>query len=162
MRVNLLERALGGLGRMARSRGGAGVPAHLETGIEGEDTAFFYLRRKGYVIVARRWACGERPGDVDLIAWDGTLLCFFEVKTRTAQDMTPAESAVDRHKRHTLRRLARAYLRHLPGDERPEVRFDVVSVYLVPGRPREVVHFESAFGWNEGGPDQAERHSTFG
>jgi len=86
---------------------------------------------------------------VDLIAWDGPTLCFVEVKTRTAQDMTPAEMAVDRHKRNTLRRLATHYIRQLPQTERPPVRFDIVSVYLVPGRPREFVHFENAFGWEE-------------
>lgn len=157
MRVNLLETAMDSLGRVARRRGGYGVPAHLETGLEGEEAAFFYLRRKGYTIVARRWSCGEGPGDVDLIAWDGDLLCFFEVKTRTARDMTPAEAAVDRRKRVTLRRLAHAYLRRLPGEERPPVRFDVVSVYLVPGQKREFVHFENAFGWDEDREEWAAR-----
>ncbi len=149
MRMGWLERALAGLDRIARRRGRASVPAHLETGIEGEEAAFFFLRRKGYVVVARRWSSGDRPGDVDLIAWQGPLLCFVEVKTRTAQDMTPAEAAVDRHKRYTLRRLATQYLRQLPGPERPPVRFDVMSVYLVPGRAREFVHFENAFAWEE-------------
>ena len=144
-----LERALGGLDGLARRRGRATVPEHLSTGIEGEDAAFFFLRRKGFVVVARRWSAGDRPGDVDLIAWDGPTLCFVEVKTRTAQDMTPAEMAVDRHKRNTLRRLATHYIRQLPQTERPPVRFDIVSVYLVPGRPREFVHFENAFGWEE-------------
>jgi len=150
MRAGWLERALGGLGGIARRRGRSGVPDHLETGIEGEEAAFFFLRRKGYVMVARRWSAGDRPGDIDLIAWQGPLLCFIEVKTRTAQDMTPAEAAVGRHKRYTLRRLATQYLRQLPGGpERPPVRFDVISVYLVPGRAREFVHFENAFGWEE-------------
>ena len=148
-RAGWMERALAGLDRIAHRRGRVTVPEHLSTGIEGEDAAFFFLRRKGYVVVARRWSCGERPGDVDLIAWDGTILCFVEVKTRTAKDMTPAESAVDRHKRHTLRRLASQYIRQLPQPERPQVRFDVVSVYLVPGQPGEFVHFENAFGWEE-------------
>ena len=49
------------------------VPAHLAVGIEGEDAALFYLRRKGYTIVARRWSSGDVPGDVDLIAWDGPM-----------------------------------------------------------------------------------------
>ena len=144
-----LERALAGLDGIARRRGRVTVPEHLSTGIEGEDAAFFFLRRKGYVVVARRWSSGDRPGDVDLIAWNGSILCFVEVKTRTAKDMTPAEVAVDRHKRHTLRSLATQYIRQLPQPERPTVRFDIVSVYLVPGQPREFVHFENAFGWEE-------------
>ena len=146
-RPGWLERALAGLDGIARRRGRRKGPEHLSTGIEGEEATLFFLRRKGYVIVARRWTSGDRPGDVDLIAWDGPVLGFVEVKTRTAQDMTPAEAAVDRHKRHTLRRLATQYLRQLGRPDRPPVRFDIVSVYLVPGRPREFVHFENAFGW---------------
>ncbi len=147
--ISLLERALGGLDALAQRRNAkAEVPRHLSVGLEGEDAAFFYLRRKGYTIVARRWSSGDVPGDVDLIAWDGPMLCFVEVKTRTAHDLTPAEAAVDRHKRAILRRLARRYLRQLPHGAAP-VRFDVISVYLVPGEEREFVHFEASFGWNE-------------
>jgi len=125
------------------------LPAHLLTGIEGEDAAYFHLRRKGYIMVARRWSAGNLPGDIDLIAWQGELLCFIEVKTRTARDLSPAEIAVDSHKRHTLRRLARQYVRQLPLPQAPEVRFDVMSVYLEPGRKKEFEHFENAFGWSE-------------
>jgi putative endonuclease len=148
LRIALLECGLAGLDRLARGRG-AELPMHLQTGLSGEDAAFFYVRRKAYTVVARRWSAGNVPGDVDLIAWDGPLLCFIEVKTRTAHDMSPAESAVDRHKQFTLRRLARAYLRQLPGTEPPPVRFDVVSVYQLPGRKDEIVHFENAFGWTD-------------
>jgi putative endonuclease len=124
------------------------LPLHLQTGLAGEDAAFFELRRKGYTVVARRWSAGNISGDMDLIAWQGSMLVFIEVKTRTARDMSPAESAVDRHKQYVLRRLARAYVRQLPQAEAPPVRFDVMSVYLVPGEKREIVHFENAFGWS--------------
>jgi putative endonuclease len=145
MRVAWLERALNGLHRFAHKRGRSGsLPAHLAVGIEGEDAALFHLRRKGYTIVARRWSSGDVPGDVDLIAWDGPMLCFIEVKTRSAHDMTPAETAVDEHKRNVLRRLARRYVRQLPQQTAPPVRFDVVSVYLIPGREKEFQHFEGS------------------
>lgn len=151
MRTALLERGIGGLDRLAKWRKtGATVPKHLAVGMDGEDAAFFYLRRKGYTVVARRWSSGEVPGDVDLIAWNGPMLCFVEVKTRTARDLNPAESAVDRHKRNNLRRLAHRYVRQLPAKGAPPVRFDVISVYLVPGQEREFVHFEGSFNWNEG------------
>jgi putative endonuclease len=143
----LLERSLAGLDWVGRRRNTPKLPEHLITGQRGEDAAFFELRRKGYIVVAGRWTAGNLPGDVDLIAWQGTMLCFIEVKTRTAHDMAPAEAAVDRHKQYVLRRLARAYLRQLPQAEAPQTRFDVMSVYLVPGKKREIVHFENAFGW---------------
>jgi putative endonuclease len=150
MRIGCEERALAGLAWAVRRQGrGDALPAHLATGIEGETAAFFYLRRKGYVVVARRWSSGDVPGDVDLIAWQGTMLCIVEVKTRTARDASPAEIAVDSHKRNTLRRLARRYVRQLPQESAPPVRFDVLSVYLVPGEKKEFQHFEGSFGWSE-------------
>lgn len=150
MRIAWLERALDGLHQIARKRRrSGGLPAHLVIGIEGEDAVLFYLQRKGYTVVARRWSSGDVPGDVDLIAWHGPMLCFIEVKTRTAHDMTPAETAVNEHKRNVLRRLARRYVRQLPQITAPPMRFDVVSVYQVPGREREFQHFEGSFGWGD-------------
>jgi putative endonuclease len=150
MRVAGLERGLAGLNWVTRRRGPAAtLPAHLATGIDGEDAAFFYLRRKGYIVVARRWSSGDLRGDLDLIAWQGPMLCFVEVKTRTARDATPAEVAVDSHKRNLLRRLAHRYVHQLPLQTAPSVRFDILSVYLVPGRKKQFEHFEGAFGWSE-------------
>lgn len=148
------EQLLAGMEWLARRRGrNPEMPAHLLVGMEGEDAAFFYLRRKGYTVVARRWSSGNLRGDIDLIAWHGSLLCVIEVKTRSAHDMAPAEAKVDSQKRHMLRRLARQYVRQLPQKEPPQVRFDVVSIYLLPGAEREFVHFENAFGWDENRDD---------
>jgi putative endonuclease len=150
IRIGCWERALAGLGWLEAWRGRAAVLAnHLRTGMAGEEAACFYLLRNGYRVVARRWSAGNVPGDIDLIAWQGTLLCFVEVKTRTAHDMTPAEAAVDGHKRSVLRRLARRYVQQLPQQTAPLVRFDVLSVYLVAGEKKEFVHFENAFAWSE-------------
>lgn len=103
-------------------------PAHQQTGRRGEQAAYFHLRKLGYVMVARNFRSPHRRGEIDLIAWDGDVLCFIEVKTRTSQAVKPAEAAVDRDKMRQLRLVAREYLRQL----QPECpwRFDVVSVYL--------------------------------
>src|SRR5580698_9086997 len=107
--------------------------------------------RPSFTFAARAtsWSCGYQRGDLDLIAWQGEMLCFIEVKTRTAHDIAAAEVTVDSNKRHTLRKLARAYIRQLPMKASPPVRFDVLSVYLIPGKEKEFVHFEAAFGWSE-------------
>ncbi len=150
MRAAFLQRAFSMLNSLARRRSRDSTPVHLTIGIDGEDAAFFHLVSKGYKVVARRWSARKLPGDVDLIAWQGTLLCFFEVKTRTQRDMTPAHAAVDQHKRRVLRRLASAYLRQLPRkNARPNVRFDVIGVYLIPGSSPEIEHYENSFGWSE-------------
>lgn len=124
------------------------MPAHLAAGLRGEQAALFELRRRGVVIVARRWTTARLRGDVDLIGWSTGQLCFVEVKTRTARDLTPAESQVDDDKRRMLRSLARGYLRSFPATERASipVRFDVLSVYLV-GRTPQFDYFPGAFGW---------------
>jgi len=145
--VDAQEWGLRQIGRIADRRGPASAP-HLVTGIRGERAVLFELRRRGCVVVARRWTSTRMRGDVDLIAWDGDCLCFIEVKTRTARGLAPAESAVDEDKRTMLRRLARIYLRAFPEPERKtiRVRFDVVSVYSVDRQP-EFEFFPSAFGW---------------
>jgi putative endonuclease len=148
--IGCVERTLAGLDWLAARRAKKpALPAHLVTGEQGEEATFFYLLRNGYRVVARRWSSGNLPGDLDLVAWQGPLLCFFEVKARTARDATPAEAAIDRHKRNTLRRLARQYVRQLPNGSAPQVRFDVVSVYLVPDQEPGLLHFENAFDWHE-------------
>jgi putative endonuclease len=124
------------------------VPAHLATGERGEREALFHLRKMGYTIVARRWKSAKLWGDVDLVGWDGEWLCFIEVKTRSGRDAISAESAVDRDKQDMLRRMARAYLRGFPEKLRADVpvRFDVVSVYLLPSGV-EFDLYPGAFGW---------------
>jgi putative endonuclease len=148
--VNALEYCVAGLDWLAECRGRQSrLPAHLQTGERGEEAVFFFLRKNGFTVVARRWNDGPLAGDVDLIAWQGGVLCFLEVKTRTSNDVATASSAVDRNKRRILRRLARQYLRQLPETERPQTRFDIVAVYELPGRPREIRLIPGAFGWSE-------------
>ena len=81
-------------------------------------------------------------GDVDLIGWDGDVLCFVEVKTRTQRDSTPAESAVDEDKRSVVRDLARAYLRTL--DETERERFRCASTWCRCMRCRESRRLKSS------------------
>jgi putative endonuclease len=110
------------------------TPRHLQTGLRGELEAMFFLKRLGFTVVERRWQSPDHRGDLDLVTFEGDTLCFVEVKTRTARDLTPAALAVDAEKRRTLERLAGSYLRRVRFLDRPEkvlVRFDIVSVYLL-------------------------------
>jgi putative endonuclease len=122
------------------------LPAHLLLGERGEDAAFFHLRALGYTVVARRWRSERLAGDLDLVAWDGSMLVVFEVKSRSSRGIAPAELAVDGHKQDMLRRMASAYLRQLPELHRQSVhlRFDVLSVYFDSGEP-VFEHRRSAF-----------------
>jgi putative endonuclease len=103
------------------------LPAHQRIGVRGEEDAYFYLRRQGYVMVARNFRSPSHRGEIDLIGWDKDVLCFIEVKTRTTRDVKPAEAAVDQAKQRALAAVSRDYLRHLALP--CQWRFDIVSVY---------------------------------
>ena len=119
------------------------VAPHLATGRRGERMAYYHLRRMGYVMVARNWRTRGRRGEVDLVGWDGSILCFIEVKTRTSHAVATAEAAVDDDKQRELRAMAAAFLRRR--SPRPQFRFDVVSVYLIPGAEPVIEVFKDAF-----------------
>jgi putative endonuclease len=95
-------------------------------------------------MVARNFPSPRRRGEIDLIGWEGDVLCFIEVKTRTSRDVKPAEAAVDSEKRRELAGMAREYLRRLP--DAVQWRFDLVSVYHEnsSGLPR-IELFKNAF-----------------
>jgi putative endonuclease len=134
------------LDKQARRRGEDPKPEHLLTGELGEDHAFFHLQSLGYTIVARRWVSARVKGDLDIVGWDGDTLVVFEVKTRTARDLFPAELAVNVAKQRQLRKMTAAWLAQLPARHRVRVpvRFDVLSVYLVTDKP-EFEHISDAF-----------------
>jgi putative endonuclease len=123
-----------------------GRAPHLELGRRGEESAFFYLRRHGYTVVARGWRSAKVAGDLDLVAWEGNTLCFIEVKTRTSRNVATAESAVDGDKTRVLRRMARQYLLALPVAP-DHVRFDVVTIYYLAQEPAEIQLYRGAFDW---------------
>lgn len=131
-----------------------GLAPHLATGILGEQEAMYFLRARGYQVVAQRWSAGSVRGDLDLVAWQGSdagrTLVIVEVKTRTRRDFAPADLAVDAAKRKQLRRVTAAYLRQFPRAVRDAipVRFDVLSVYLLRDGA-EVEQSCGAFGRNE-------------
>jgi putative endonuclease len=119
-------------------------PQHQRTGRRGEEDAYFYLRRRGYTIVARNFRSPHHRGELDLVGWDHDILCIIEVKTRTSRDFKPAEAAVDRDKQRELSLVARDFLRHLPAS--CQWRFDVLAVYYIGGESRPSFElFQNAF-----------------
>jgi putative endonuclease len=117
------------------------------TGIRGETYAYWYLRRHGYIVVAKNYRRSGMKGEIDLIGYDGRVLAFVEVKTRSASDNRPAqpEEAVNAEKRGHLVRMARQFLRERRTDREP-YRFDILAIESRPGtRPTVRLH-KGAFG----------------
>jgi putative endonuclease len=156
-RIHAIERMFTMLDRLSGKLGRTPNRApHLALGIRGEEAAFFYCRRVGYIVTARGWRSHRYAGDLDLIGWEGDCLCFIEVKARTTRDVASAESAVDESKRTTLRKIARHYLRQLP--EPAATRFDILSIYFEREMPPDFLLFRNAFGWSEAPGYRASRH----
>jgi len=120
------------------------IPEHQKTGRRGEEAAYFHLRKLGYVMVARNFRSPRRRGEIDLVGWEGDVLCFIEVKTRTSRDVKPAHLAVDRDKQRELIAMAHEYLHRLRGQ--PLWRVDVLSVYFEEPRTTPYIElFRNAF-----------------
>jgi putative endonuclease len=120
------------------------VPAdpRARFGREGEARAEAALRDAGLRILARRFR--TRRGEVDLVAEDGDVMVFAEVKARrTDQYGSPGES-VNWRKRRRIAGTALAYLaRHALLDR--VCRFDVVEILEGPGGEVRVTHHRDAF-----------------
>ncbi len=143
--LTLITRALQGVQRALPVR----RTAHLATAREGETAAYLFLRGNGYRIVATNFRVPQSRGEIDLIGWDGEVLCFVEVKTRTGEGLAPPEAAVDAAKKSHIRSVARGYLRRLAGEQQPPCRFDVVSVtYPDHGGKPTVRLIKGAFQWS--------------
>jgi putative endonuclease len=120
-------------------------PASVPAGEQGEQWAADWLRtERGYGIVARNW---RNPRDereeIDLVARDGDVLVFVEVKARAAGALVPGYYAVNARKKRILRRAIKSYLARLP-HRPPTFRFDVVEIIRPasgPGSQPEVLHF---------------------
>jgi putative endonuclease len=94
-------------------------------------------------ILARRFR--TRAGELDLVALDGEVVVFVEVKTRRRTDCGRPSESVGLRKRARLRRTALAFLTRHAWHDRP-CRFDVVEVVAPPGSPFPVLrHIPDAF-----------------
>lgn len=111
-------------------------------GQEGESAAEQYLRHKGYRIVARNLR--SSVGELDLVAEDGQVLVFVEVKARRTDAFGGAIHAVHRRKQETLIRLAAQYLARRHIKDRL-CRFDVVLLQGTDTAGSQIEHIQNAF-----------------
>ncbi|HEX8089086.1 MAG TPA: YraN family protein [Blastocatellia bacterium] len=125
--------------KFLRGRRGASRAAHLELGERGEQAALEYLKEcEGYDIVATNFRVplgrslrGQKlTGEIDIIAYEGDMLVFIEVKTRTSDQFAPPERAVGLRKQRQIARAARRYRQLMKVIAEPH-RYDVLTI--IPG-----------------------------
>ena len=113
-------------------------------GMQGEAMVARYLRENGYRLAAHGYR--SRYGEIDLIAWDGDVLCFVEVKTRTNLSCGLPREYVTPKKQERLRKTAAWYL--MVKDLDCPARFDVAEVYAEGPHPQKasrIEYIENAF-----------------
>jgi len=106
-------------------------------GAYGERVAAAHLVASGMVVLERNWRCPA--GEVDIVARDGDVLVFVEVKNRTSVLFGSPLEAVTPRKAARLRRLAATWL-HERSLHVPETRIDLVGVLRPRRGPAQVEH----------------------
>jgi len=108
----------------------------LQLGVRGETYAYWYLRRLGYIFIARNYMPSRVKGELDLIGYDGVTLAIVEVRTRRRSKNQPAlpELSITKDKHELLLRTAHYFLRERHIQNCP-LRFDVVAIENTPGQP---------------------------
>jgi len=127
------------------TRAAAGLKAR-RTGVRGETYAYWYLRRIGYVMIARNFIYRGVKGEVDLVGYDGATLAFVEVKTRSSHrdEFGSPEDAVTAEKQRHLSRMARQFVREYRASNVP-FRFDILAIEAAPGQRPIVRLHKGAF-----------------
>jgi putative endonuclease len=112
-------------------------------GHEGEDLACDYLLKKGLDIINRNYHYGK-TGEIDIVAKDGDIIVFIEVKYRKNLEYGEPEYGITKNKMKQLRKLAEAYLFDKNITD-TDCRFDVVAILeLEKGKPK-VNYYQNAF-----------------
>lgn len=116
-------------------------PPHQRLGRLGERLAANLLRAEGCRIVSRNQKISGH--EVDIIAAEGDVLVFVEVKTRSGGGFGKPEEAVNRRRQKRLKAAGWMYLARLG---RPaSLRFDVVSVDFSRNPRGELTLIRNAF-----------------
>src|ERR1044072_8219251 len=102
-------------------------PAAEKRGRGAETLACWFLRLKGWRILARR--ARVPGGEVDIVARRGSVLAFVEVKARPTSEA--ADWSLDRYR---LRRVAVAAERLAPKYMRAGDDIRIDAVFVVPGK----------------------------
>ena len=111
-------------------------------GRRGEDLAHRYLRSKGLIILSRNYRSSGGEAEVDIVARDGELVVFVEVKTRQSGAFGAPDRAIDPEKQKNITRAARTFTTRA-GVEWNQVRFDTISIIFT--KPPSLVHVQDAF-----------------
>lgn len=102
-------------------------------GNRGEDLVSDYLIKNDYEILERNFRCHQ--GEIDIIAKEKKEIVFIEVKTRRNVNYGEPIDAVGFYKKKHILDVAKFYL-YINNLYECFIRFDVIEVYVTPGKVR--------------------------
>lgn len=111
-------------------------------GKRGEDLAHRYLRSSGFLVLVRNYRPSGGEAEVDIVARDGDVTVFVEVKSRSTDDYGTPDRAIDDEKKRHIVSAARSYCTRA-GIAWSSVRFDVVTVVMT--QPPSITHYQDVF-----------------
>lgn len=92
-------------------------------GKQGETIATHFLKRQGYTIIQRNYRA--KTGEIDIIAKDGDVFVFVEVKSRLTDSYGSPKASITRNKQKKITRTAMYYMKEAQ-QSGAAARFDVV------------------------------------
>ena len=99
-------------------------------GDAAEQAAARFLKKQGLILIEHNYRC--RFGEIDIIARDGPILAFVEVRYRHSNRFGSAAESVNFRKQQRLLAAASHYLATVQGTELP-CRFDVIEASACNG-----------------------------
>ncbi len=114
----------------------------MRLGTRGEKLACAFLRSRDMDVLARNFRCPA--GEIDIVARDGAILCFVEVKTRFAGSKSRPASGLRISQMRRIHRAGMVYLREIGRPSCP-VRFDLAELVLGSFDIREFRYWEDHF-----------------
>ena len=123
-------------------------------GKTGEVLAAGFLKRKGFELVLSNFKAPigrnrlgvQVSGEIDIIALEKDTLCFIEVKTRSSDEFSAPQAAVDLRKQRQITRTARVY-RKIFRLQTMKFRYDVVGIVLRSKKAPKIEIFKGF--WND-------------
>ncbi len=112
-----------------------------ELGKAGEVAAERFLRRQRYAIIERNYRCPL--GEIDLVALDGRVVVFVEVRSRTSTRFGSPLESINRRKQEQVIKTALHFLSRHRLHAR-EARFDVIGIKW-EGNRAGIEHLKNAF-----------------
>lgn len=115
---------------------------HLRIGRKGENIACSFLKNRFSEVLFRNYRTSG--GEIDIVARDGSILCFIEVKTRRKSSrQRPAQGLSSRQKKR-IHSAAMGYMKEI-NSQKIIFRFDLIEIILSTWDVQELRYWKNHF-----------------